>query len=524
MNFFSAPLPAAKYWRAVRALALTAVLAALLAPPAAHANGWQWHSIPRDSLLAGLADESPAYRSFAARAFGYRRDREVIGRLIAMLDSADETVPVKTEIMRALGRIGDRGAVPALTRILRQDEISKLREEAADALGELAAPETLPELLEALERERDLVVLTQVVAALGSFPEPSAIAALSRQSRTAKARTLRRRAILALGRTGSAAAAPPLIEALARARSDRARAEVVGALARTRAPAARAPLIALLGRTTSAALRVHITMALGAIAGGSAAPTLIDLLEDEVSAVRFHAIQGLAQAGDPRAVEPLTALYQRLAERHAGLDAAQILGDPIPYLSALSLRFEIVRALVALNAPAARAVLLDAAGRRDFPRDSSLALRLTEGVYELRRAAIHGLGYSESSEAARFIAAEPLEDRDFRLRAAAVRALGVLGQADVVAALIPRLGDETAEVRWETAFVLGRLGDQGAVRPLLGRLSDDHPEVRTQALLSLGYLGAAAAAAAIEAVAADDAEAKVREAARAALAMLRQGG
>ncbi len=524
MNFFSAPLSAAKYWRAAGTLALAAVLAAVLAPPAAHANGWQWHSIPRDSLLAGLASESPAYRSFAAQAFGYRRDDEVVGRLIAMLDSGDETVPVKTEVMRALGRIGDRRAVPVLTRILRQEEVSKLREEAADALGELAAPETLPELLEALEREQDLVVRTQVVAALGSFPEPSAIAALSRESRTAKARTLRRRAVLALGRTGSVAAAPPLIEALAQARSDRARAEVVGALARTRAAAARAPLIELLERTTSVALRVRIAMALGAIAGGSAAPTLIDLLEDEVSAVRFHAIQGLAQAGDPRAVEPLTALYQRLADRHAGLDVARILADPIPYLSALSLRFEIVRALTILDAPEARSVLLDAARPRDLPRDSSLALRLTEGVYELRRAAIHGLGYSESSQAARFIAAGPLEDRDFRLRAAAVRALGVLGQADVVAALIPRLGDEKAEVRWETAFVLGRLGDQGAVQPLLGRLSDDHPEVRKQALLSLGYLGAVEAAAAIEAVLANDEEAQVRDAAQAALAMLRKRG
>jgi len=509
--------------RVAAAWALAAVLALTLAPGPGAANGWQWHSIPRASLLAGLASEAPEYRSFAVQAFGYRRDREVVGRLLAMLASADETVPVKTEILRALGRIREPRAVPALTRILRHEGVAKLREEAADALGELAAPEALPELLAALEGERDLVVRTQVVAALGSFAEPRAIAALSREARGAKAQTLRRQAILSLGRSGAAAAAPPLIEALEKARSDRARAEIVAALGATRAAAARAPLTGLLERTATPGLRVGIAIALGAIADGSATPTLIGLLDDEVAAVRFHAIQGLAQAGDARAVAPLMALYRELAGRGAGLGEAQILADPIPYLADLSLRFEIVRAVAALDAPAALPVLLDAALRRDFPPDSAVALRLNEGVYELRRAAIHGLGYSESPRAARFIAAGPLEDGDFRLRAAAVRALGVLGRADVVRALIPRLRDAKAEVRWEAAFVLGRLGDASAAQPLQERLSDDHPEVRRQALLGLGYLGAAAAEQAIVALAAGDPEAKVRAAAQATLAMLRRG-
>jgi HEAT repeat protein len=526
MSSFSAPLPDLSRWRAAGtlALALAAALALALAPPAVRANGWQWHSIPRPALLAGLESESAAYRAYAARALGYRRDEKVIGTLVAMLEDPDEEVIVKTDILRALGRIREPAATPALIRMLRQEAEAKLRAEAAGALGALATPEALPALLEALDRKQDLVVRTQVVSALGGFTDSRAIDALARVLRTAKARTLRRQAMLALGRTGSAEAAPPLLEALAKARTDRARAAVVEALGRTGVPAARGPLTELLERTAGVALRVRITMALGTIADGSAAPNLISLLDDPVAAVQFHAVQGLAEAADPRAVAPLMELYRRLAERQAAVGLPEIRADPLPYLADLSLRFEIVRTLTALDAPAAGEVLLEAAQALEFPADSAVTLRLNEGAYELRRAAIHGLGYSKSPEAARFLAGEPLDDDDFRLRAAAVRALGVLGQAEAAAALAPRLADEVAEVRWEAALVLGRLGDRSAAPALRGRLSDVHPEVRKQAVLSLGYLGAAESAAAIEAVRAGDEEAQVREAARAALAMLGKGG
>jgi len=59
-----------------------------------------------------------------------------------------------------------------------------------------------------------------------------------------------------------------------------------------------------------------------------------------------------------------------------------------------------------------------------------------------------------------------LGDRDSRIRAAPVRALGVLGLADTATILRPLLADKAAEVRWENAFVLGRLKERQAAGPL----------------------------------------------------------
>ena len=528
MRSISAAEPRVARPALVSLAAAFAVLVALVgglvsAPGPAAANGWQWHSIPRPALVAGLESDSPRRRAFAVRAFGYRRDRQVVPRLVAMLDDEGEATEVRTEILRALGRIGDPAAGPALVRALADGGSSEIAAEAADALGALGAPATLPALLEALAGKRPLVVRTRIVAALGSFPEEPAIAALAGLLRNERSRSLRRRAIRALGRMATPAAAPPLLAALETARSDRVRAEIVDALARARAPAARRPLIELLAATADPRLRVRITVALGALADGSVAPTLIRLLDDDSPPVQFFAARGLGRSGDRRGVEPLRRLYRDVARRDAALTPAEIEADPVALLADLSLRYEIVRALHRIDAPAGLDVFLDAARRRDLRRDSAAHLRLNEGVYQLRRAAVVALGYTGSEAAARTLIADLLADRDFRIRAVAVQALGVLGADGAVAALVPRLDDDTAEVRWRAAAVLGRLGKPGAASALAARLGDAHPEVRRQAVLSLGYLGAVEARERVAALARGDADAAVREAARETVRLLGGG-
>lgn len=508
--------------RAMRRRALLVCLLAVLAlaPGRLGANGWEHWGIPRELLLQALDGDQPEYQVAAARSIGHRKEKAAVPRLLDLAGAAGAPTAVRGAAIEALGQIGDAAALPALRRLLEGDANDDIRAEAASALGALGAAEGLPALLKALG-ERSIAVRTRVVDALGGFRDRRAIEALSGVLDDPRAGGLKVRAIHALGGTGPAAAAP-LLRALARAESDFERIAIVDALGAVGAPEAAKPLERLLERAgDNVELRVRVAVALGAISDGSAVPTLIRLLEDPSPAVQLFAIRSLHAAADARAGGPLRRLHEAVLARSRGTDPAAALADPRPYLADATLRLEAMRALIDLDPQASFATFRAELAPPEFPRDSALGLRLNETSYELRRIAIVGLGYSKAGAAAALLADRAqLEDGDFRIRAAAVRALGVVGVADAAERLLVRLDDEAAEVRWETAFVLGRLGDARAAPALAAKLDDAHFEVRRQAALSAGYLGAQAAEAKLRQLAESDPEPAVRAAAATAIGLL----
>jgi HEAT repeat protein len=312
-----------------------------------------------------------------------------------------------------------------------------------------------------------------------------------------------------------------LLSALAVAGSETEQTVIVDALTGIADPAARSALERLFGETESAALKVRITVALGAIQDGSAVPKLIELLASDLAAVRYFAVDALAASGKPHAAAPLRRLYWRAS---AAVRPAPGKGDRrqvVAYLAEHSLRLALVRALTRLDPQGSVREFRHAAATSAEARDSAIGLRLAEGTYELRRAAIFGLGYSGDDAASRhLVESGVLADRDFRLRATALRALGVLRAPSSAAAVEPLLDDDKAEVRWVAAKVLGRLGADVALPSLRDRLDDPHPEVRRQAVLSLGYLGDRTACPRLISLVRDDPEPAVRDAARATRAHL----
>jgi len=80
-----------------------------------------------------------------------------------------------------------------------------------------------------------------------------------------------------------------------------------------------------------------------------------------------------------------------------------------------------------------------------------------------------------------------LDDPDPTVRAACAHALGLHGQAQDAARLIPRLNDETTFVRWEIAKALQKLHNPLAIKPLINAMKDDpDPDVRMSAAAALG--------------------------------------
>lgn len=502
----------------MRRLRILLCLILLGAPLPATANGWEHWGIPLDVLLAAVQGDQPDYQVAAARSLGFRKETAAVEPLLKLAGDREVPTPVASTAIEALGRIGDARALPALQETLRADPREDVRAAAATALGMMPAPASLDPLLAALANDPAVVVRSAAVEALGAYDDARAVEALAGVVADPRQRGLKLRAIRALGASGPAGSAP-LLQALESSRSDGERAEIVDAIGVTGAKAAVEPLTGLLERTRDPGLRLRLAVALGAIRDGSAAPALIALLEDESIPVRLFAVRGLADTKDPRAAEPLRRIVRDVATRHAALSEEQILAAPATVLARETLRREALSALVEINPTDSFAEFAAALPRREFPRDSSLGLRLNEGEYERRRIAVLGLGYGKLPAAAALLRG-PLADADFRLRAAAVRAFGILGRAEEAPMVIDRLDDEQPEVRWEAAFVLGRLGDPQAAAPLEKVLADPHEEVRAQAALSLGYLGARDAVAGLERLRTSDPRERVRAAAASALASL----
>jgi phycocyanobilin lyase alpha subunit len=105
-----------------------------------------------EHAIAHLRHEDLSLRYYAAWWLGkFRvRDSAAIDALIAALaDEADRTAlggyPLRRNAARALGKLGDRTAVPALTHCLACDDFY-VREAAAQSLGMLGDPVCVPTL------------------------------------------------------------------------------------------------------------------------------------------------------------------------------------------------------------------------------------------------------------------------------------------------------------------------------------------------------------------------------------------
>ena len=511
-------------YRLAGVLALALILL-LQAQRPATGNGWEHGAVPFAVLIDALSFDSPAIREQAAHSLGFRGQAEAVQPLLDRLTLPEPEGTVRQAIYAALGQLGAPEALPALSRCLTKESAAPVRARCVEALGGLGSREALGIILATLARSTDALMRDHAVDALGAFPHRRVVATLTDLLQASGDAVLRQRILLALGRTGSEAAAVPLLSASETASSDEERVVALHALAAIGSPAATAVLSAALERAETPRMRAAIAVALGASRDGDAAETLLALLEDPVPAVRYVAVDGLQSLGVRSAAPHLAALAEREAATLAGRMPADLIADRLRTVAALSLQRRALRAAVALDAPNAAPALLEAAAALAIPRDSTAGLEIAAAVYQRRRIALNGLGYAtgEHRAPAQALLLGPggIGDADARLRAVAVRSLGVLdapGAADRIRPLLGR--DPSADVRMTAARVLGLLHDRESAAALLAALADPHALVRREAALALGYLREPAARAQLEALALGDRADAVRDAAAYALSLI----
>lgn len=513
----------ARRYRLGGALAVALILLVLTPRPAA-TNGWEHGAVPFETLIEALSFESPAIREQAAHSLGFRGQVEAVRPLLERLALPEPDGGVRQSIYEALGRLGAQDALPALSRCLAKESAAPIRARCIEALGGLRSREALGIILATLPRMTDALVRDHAIDALGNFPHRRVVAALT-DLLPADDEALRQRVLLALGRTGAEAAVAPVLRAFETAGSDDERLVALRALADLGSAAATEVLSAALARAENPRLRAAIAVALGSGRDGGAAATLLAMLEDPVPAVRYMAADGLQMLGIRSAAPALATLAGREAAALAGRSGAELASDRLRTVATLSLQIRALRAAVALDPARATRALLDAARPRDLSLSSTAGVQIAAAVYRLRRIALHGLGYAQvphrAAAQALLLGPVGIGDPDARLRAVAVRSLGVLGAPGAADRIRPLLGgDASAEVRMTTARVLGLLHDHASAAALVAALADPHALVRKEAALALGYLKEPSARAPLEALAAGDRSEPVREAAAYALTLM----
>jgi HEAT repeat protein/cyclophilin family peptidyl-prolyl cis-trans isomerase len=474
---------------------------------------------PASAQRARRAAQTPAFTPSSAQRERLREisvregNRDTTG--LAGWLQAESAPEMRAVAARSLGRIQNRGSVPALTRAL-DDPSALVRRQAAFALGLVGDSTAAPALLRRLDVETDAAARTSLVSALGDAGGRKAAPALVRALR-GKDAAERRAAALAAARLRDST----LVDALADASRD-ASPDV-----RWRSAYALGRIGDRLGASTlrrltddkSEIVRYHSARALGEVGDSSATPRLVALLHDPAWRVRTHAAQAL---GALRARRDARSLYPLLRDRHPHVrwQAAISLGS-IQDSSSVRALTEALRDSSSGVVQAAATALLQIQGEAAVVSVAP-ALDLLPGF--LRSGLIESLGSVPGSLALSILTARAADSTDAPLQAGAATALGKrpADRARALEVLRPLLAARDFTVVCSAAEALGALGDTVSIPAIAGLLrrsgSPEEGDIRTSAATALAALKTSPALDALR-VARTDPERRIREIASTALGL-----
>ena len=333
------------------------------------------------------------------------------------------------------------------------------------------------------------------------------------------ARGIRRGAAMNLGRMGDRRAVPALIAALNNA-DPQVQEFVVRALAELKDPRAIEPLIAIARKNADKELQMYAIEAVGEFKDARAIAALIDIPSRSAQDDRTVAI-ALGRIGAP-AVPPLLAALKnaepasrvRVLDALGWIDNARAKDALISYMKDPDPR---VRKAVVIGlsghwedpgrlaSPFDTAALLRSIRQRELPvpmdprAPGLLVAALQDSDAEVQAAAAQSLGGLKVAAAADpliELLRKPVNEGQSLLGKAAQAelrknvaiALGQIGDARAVDALIAALGDPADEVRMWSARSLGEIKDPRATEALVLLVNDRNNAVRREALIALGKI------------------------------------
>ena len=168
---------------------------------------------PADALKIGLRDASVAARLAAVSAAAFPRDVAAVPSLAGVMLRLDQPSRLRVAAALALGRIGDRVAVPALVEALK-DPLPDVRFAAALSLGRLPADGVVTRLERTLRSDPAWGPRYAAAIALGRARKAFGAGALAEALASDPAWQVRQQAARSLADLGTAHAAQALTSAL----------------------------------------------------------------------------------------------------------------------------------------------------------------------------------------------------------------------------------------------------------------------------------------------------------------------
>jgi len=488
-----------------------------LPPVKSLANGWEHTAIPFSALVAALASENAQIRLQAAKSMGFRNQPGMEKVLIRHLEQGENNSRVRQEIYHALGKTGAISALPAIKHCLKNELKSRVKAECAETLGIFQTSDA-EELAIALLYDDEISIRIAAAKSLGSYNTPETLRALTGLLNDEDSSVVAR-AIESIGQTGASGSGAVLVKRLEATEDKQARINILKALALLGDLETMAPVRKIFEDSMDPDIRRFALIAMASMNTSESEPYFLASLRDQDPTTRILALHVIRESQNPQLVfEVISAAIQESASILNATEQA-LLEHPNDAILRLSLLIEYLKTVIALDAEKGIELFRKTAEPFEMSRRSPTQLKIAEGFYQARWQALYGLGYTQSQQAESILAAALLEP-DARIRAVAVRSLGVLRTKTYLANVAEKLNDPSAEVRWTAARVLGRSAETGFEQALINSLQDKSALVRRESALSLGYLKAEKALVLLVELSANDPDNRVREAAAYATSLI----
>jgi len=467
-------------------------------------------------VIQALSDSSANVVCSAAEALGMLAAPKSVGPLV---ETYDRYAEARAQVVEALGKIGDRGAIPVLIRAL-DDTDPVVVFTAVEAMGNMRTREVEPYLRKLLKREdsalQEAVVSSLIKLAhatdhsvLDDLPAAQLQACLTRAIKCGDRQT-KLFALEELRSWETPTAIDLLLGALADPDEDvtlKAKelltitatlaTEKISQALRHASPAVACNLLDMIAASGNSrfildvmplvdnaddSVRERVTSALGKIGDQQVIPLLTKLATDHVGHFRSAAFKAMGWIGGDSALDTLFAGLDdpfpdvRQAALGAivlssGTDAIARLRDDLNHQSP----FRQIMAAQALGWIGERAVVEPLIGALNHPE------------WEVRKSAVESLGRIGDKAAIENIRIL-LSDEESQVRKSAIDALLALAGNDAYLDVLTLLDDEDLWVRFHAINTLGRIGNPDTTTRIVQFLTDENDVLRVAAAKSLSML------------------------------------
>ena len=429
-------------------------------------------------LIAALAKAEPWLAPRIADILARHGD-VVVDPLLTLLNDSTINHPTRAWAANVLGEVGAPRAFTALVRSL-DDPNDEVRAKSAAALGRLGDRRAVPPLLEHLLTDPTAFVRVRIASALAQFDGPEIVDRLVRALGDS-AWWVRMRGVEALEQIGTAAEGPLLL-ALNDANPEIRRRAAVS-LERLGVPGTLLAMIETNDRVDEA------SRILGRLAWSGTRELLAELLLHPSPRIREIVLTAITGAERSDLIPELAQIVSHDAEpslRAQALAALRQLGATTSLPVAVSAASDPV--------PEVRTAAIELLARTaDRSVTDVLRSHIEDPDPRVRAAAISGLGELGGTTAQPDFL-RTLIDPEPSVRAAAVMAVARARLKPLAPAVAERLTDEDERVRHAAADSLGRLGDRSVLPLLLDAFEHASPDLRTPLMQAVGRLDRAALA------------------------------